>query len=266
MKPFYFGAPDEPLFGCYHFPQGKHARSSAIVLCYPMGQEYIRAHRAYLRMATRLSNAGYHVLRFDYFASGDSSGQCEQARVDRWQDDIVNAIEEVRGRSGSEKVCLIGLRLGGTLALLTGAERLEVEGIVLWDPVIDGASYADGLIASHQEFLANRPMAKSMPEEEYAQRLWFPLTAPLVADLHKINLLKAPRIPAKDILLIETNEEPQAQPLKMRLERSGARLQYKHQPDQRAWTKASADEFEGVQLISSKTLESIVHWVSTVCS
>ena len=252
IKPFYFGTPTEPLFGCYHVPRTQVTRACGVVLCYPMGEEYIRAHRVYMQLAVRLSNVGYHVLRFDLYGCGDSGGECEQGRIDRWLIDISTAIDELLKRSGLVEICLVGLRLGGTLAMIAGTERRETEGLVLWDPVISGRAYVEELTTKRQYL------------ETHDQAVWFPLTAPMVADLKKIDLLAVPRKPATNILLFESNDEAQAAQLRMHLESTGAHLKYQHQPDQKAWLKPPGDEFNEVLLIPRKTLDFVVTWISEV--
>lgn len=262
LEPGYFGDSEQPLAGCHHFPQTDLHRSCAIVLCNPMGDEYIRVHRAYTRLASQLSSRGFHVLRFDFHASGNSSGDCAEARIDHWQTDISSAIEEVCDRSGASTVCLIGLRLGGTLALMSGAQAPGVEGMVLWDPVVSGAAYADELISEHQQFMASFPAADSIPTDGHIAQLWFPLTPSLVADLNDIDLLQTPAIPERKVLLIETQNETNAEKLQQHLVNVGARLESHHLPEPRAWIKSPADEFDGLQLISNKTLQCICDWVS----
>ena len=224
------------------------------------GEEYFRAHRAYMQLASRLSNAGYHVLRFDFFACGDSSGEQEQGRTDRWLIDISTAIGELQKRSGLGEICLIGLRLGGTLAMMVGAARREVAGLVLWDPIIGGKAYIDELTARTGSVeTAERPSQG----EEHAHELCR-LNTPMVADLNKIDLLAVSSKPAKNILLFESNEEAQAEQLRIHLESTGAHLKYQHQPGQKAWLKPPGDEFNEVLLIPGKALESVVAWISEV--
>ena len=85
-RPLHFGPVGSPLFGCYHPPDGA-ARRSGVVLCYPFGQEYVRAHRAFRLLANRLASVGFHVLRFDYHGCGDSSGGRGRGDLSRWKSD-----------------------------------------------------------------------------------------------------------------------------------------------------------------------------------
>ena len=69
------------------------------VLCAPWGQEYMRTHRALRQLATQLDRAGIHVFRFDYFGTGDSSGDSDAGTPLRWIEDIRSAADEPRGAS-----------------------------------------------------------------------------------------------------------------------------------------------------------------------
>ena len=93
----YFGHPESPLFGVYHAPRGKRAKDDcAVLICPPIGQEYIRTHWCLRLIANQVARAGAHVLRLDYHGMGDSSGRIEQIdSVDTWQSNIDEAIEHL---------------------------------------------------------------------------------------------------------------------------------------------------------------------------
>ena len=141
MQPFYFGTSQEQLFGVYHAPESAARRSSAVVMCQPIGHEYLRAHRAFRNLAASLAENGFHVLRFDYLGCGDSSAGGDRTTVQQCLTDLSAAIDELKDMSGATKVTLVGLRVGAALAALTAARRRDVERVVLWDPVVDGAAY-----------------------------------------------------------------------------------------------------------------------------
>ena len=113
--PMYFGTAGT-LFGIYHPPQASPARSHAIVLCYPLGHEYLRVHRSFRNLAVALSRLGFPVLRFDYAGTGDSAGDGSDTSLETAQRDLDDAIEEVRRRSGLARIAIAGLRLGATIA------------------------------------------------------------------------------------------------------------------------------------------------------
>ncbi len=143
MEFFYFGPGH--LFGSITPPLARGTPSAAVVLCYPFGQEYMRAHRAYRQLATLISRMAGPVLRFDYFGTGDSPGEGEEVTLQRWVEDTGVAIDEVRQRSGLDRVRMAGLRLGAVAAALASEGRDDVERMVLWDPVIRGRAFLDEL-------------------------------------------------------------------------------------------------------------------------
>lgn len=144
MDFFHFG-PDDRLFGSYVPESGTASPSSVVVLCYPFGQEYMRAHKAFRQVAVLLSRKGLPVLRFDYSGTGDSSGDGIGVSLEEWVEDVAAAISEARRRSGATRVRLGGLRLGAALATLAARDRGEVERLVLWDPVVCGADLLSDL-------------------------------------------------------------------------------------------------------------------------
>ena len=145
MNPFYFGSSESPLYGVYHPPRSRGVRDTGIVLCYPFGVEYMRAHRAFRQLSMLLARAGHHVLRFDYSCTGDSAGPGEDGSLARWTADIDAAIGEIRETAAVDRVSVIGLRLGAALALRAAAGRDDVERVILWDPIGDGEAYVRDL-------------------------------------------------------------------------------------------------------------------------
>jgi len=100
MNPIYFGTSEKPLFGTYYLPQAHSTKATGIVLCYPMGQEYMWMHRAYRQLATLFTRTGFHVLRFDYYRCVDSGGNSDEGDIAQWLDDVSTAIEEMKDSSG----------------------------------------------------------------------------------------------------------------------------------------------------------------------
>lgn len=146
MNPFHFGPRQRPLFGLYHPPTRRPIRPEGVVLCNPMGLEYMRTHRALQRLARSLADQGHHVLRFDYYGTGDSSGDGNEVELGAWRDDVEYAIDELIAISGVLRVSLVGVRLGGTLAFETAASRRDVADTALWDPIVRGPRYLGELL------------------------------------------------------------------------------------------------------------------------
>lgn len=153
MTPFFFGKEGEQLFGIYYEPGGA-ARGEAALMCYPFGHEYMRSHMAFRQLASSLAAEGLHVLRFDYFGTGDSAGEGRDTDLARWRRDIALAAAELREISGAAKLTVIGLRLGALLAAASLADGLEADHLVLWDPVESGSSFLSEMEALLKEKVA----------------------------------------------------------------------------------------------------------------
>jgi len=158
--PCHFG-PDHGLFGIYH--PGASGVKEAVLLCPPLGQDLIRSHRLYRQLAHALAGLGFAVLRFDYYGTGDSAGLSEEVEWPRCLADVSDAAAQLRARSGCERIIGFGARLGGSLAL-AAADRAQLDELVLWDPVLDGAAHVAALNALQaalrfdtNRFLAPRP-------------------------------------------------------------------------------------------------------------
>ncbi len=123
------------------------------MLCNPFGEEASRAHRTYRVLATQLERAGFPVLRFDYSGTGDSLGRAEDVTLTTCVADITEASDQLLAASGAQRVAVVGLRLGATLALLATARGLRPRHLILWDPVVDGTAYLHELIAQHRDYM-----------------------------------------------------------------------------------------------------------------
>jgi pimeloyl-ACP methyl ester carboxylesterase len=165
MNLLYFGSAGRQLFGAYHAPGTATAGRGAALLCPPWGPEYFVSHGIFRRLAVRLSNVGYHVLRFDYYGTGDSAGERHDGDLATWQDDGSAAIDELKDISGEAAVVVVGVRLGAVIGWRLAVSRPEVRSLVMWDPVISGSDYLLELKASQAEIdrwsLGRRPIGQS---------------------------------------------------------------------------------------------------------
>jgi pimeloyl-ACP methyl ester carboxylesterase len=96
------------------------------------------------QLAVRLSQSGHHVLRFDYYGTGDSLGAERDGDVASWRDDIETAVTELKDMTGVAKVSLVGLRLGANLAAEVSARHPDdIDSLVLWEPLPAGKILGD---------------------------------------------------------------------------------------------------------------------------
>ena len=152
MTPHFFGPVHRQLFGALH-----HARESqeqpheTIVICPPIGQEYIRTHWCLRLLARQLSRKGINVLRFDYRGIGDSAGtNLQTTSPKQWHEDVHAAIDFACEQTNCRNVMLLGLRYGGTIAAAVATESDKVNSLVLWEPITVTSKYLASLQAMHQ--------------------------------------------------------------------------------------------------------------------
>lgn len=218
MQPMFFGPATRQLFGSYHPPSGTRHREEGVLCCMPIGHEYMRAYRAMRQLAELLAADGYHVLRFDYSATGDSSRAATAAEGEAWRDDVRCACQELRDLGGLDRLSLVGLRYGAMLGAQATVSDRDLRTLVLWDPVVNGRAYLDQLTAMHAEQRRLFGSGAGRPARRHAQAagddlLGYEMHAPLRADLaasdltplvtaHRARsvLVAAERLPAYDRL------------------------------------------------------------------
>lgn len=146
MESLFFG-PTSALYGVYSPARADKDRAMGIVLCYPFGQEYMRAHRPLRQLANSLAEMGYHVFRFDYSGSGDSAGDMTEITPQHWINDTSLAIKELRDIAALDSIALVGLRLGSLIATAAAGMSRDIDKMVLWDSITDGSSWLQQLTA-----------------------------------------------------------------------------------------------------------------------
>lgn len=138
-RPRWLGPDDRPLLGWLSTPPAGGSESGVLILP-PVGYHWWSVHRTLRVLAERLADAGHLALRLDYDGTGDSAGdQWDAGRLAAWRQSVRHGAEELRAL-GVRELHLAGVRLGGTLALLEGAE-LGAESVVAWTPVTRGRRY-----------------------------------------------------------------------------------------------------------------------------
>lgn len=138
---FFRGSGGCRLLGVLYHPEPHGVRNTGIVYCHPFTEEQNMAHTAAVKACRALCALGYPVLRFDLSGCGDSEGTLDQAGIPAWLEDIGAAMDAIRHESGVPQAALLGLRLGGGLALLSAREGAALPFLILWEPVLDFSLY-----------------------------------------------------------------------------------------------------------------------------
>lgn len=195
-------------------------------------------------------------MRFDYSGTGDSSGEYAAASLAHWRSDTEDAIEECRRLSGRTSVCIVGFRLGATLAAQAAAGRDDVDSLVLYAPVIDGAS----LIAEWEDEQKKFDLKHShaAPLSHADELLGFPLTKSLRSDLEKPLFVEALSVSLRRVLILAHDHDAVAG-LADGLGSSGASVSVEIIDTPEIWRREPLEAF-----VPLKLLRRIVEWINEV--
>jgi len=145
----HFG-PENSLYGVFHESTGAARR--AVLICGAVAEEQVRARFVLKQLAKQLARDGVPSFLFDYFGCGDSLGEGSEASLGRWRADIVHAHAELQRRCPGARITAIGVRLGAAL-LCQVAPELNIEQLLLWDPVCDGLAHHAELAQMQRAYL-----------------------------------------------------------------------------------------------------------------
>ncbi len=131
-RPVSFKSNGRNLFGIFHHAE-KNSRKVGIIMLNAGFQYRVGPHRIYVKIARRLSQLGFPVLRMDFPGIGDSEGELGAIHFDLYDiEDTISAIDFFTQEGMIEKVVLLGLCAGARNALRTAVVDPRVDSIVLW--------------------------------------------------------------------------------------------------------------------------------------
>lgn len=152
FQPFWLNEGGRRLYAAIHPGNGSSSLSvgrdsdpPAVLVLPPLLHEYHRSLRFLCELASGLADAGLPCLRFCHFGAGDSDGDGDQADLDTMAADIDHALHMLVEHTGRRRVVLLAFR-SSALSLqhwLSRGRRPDLA--VLWDPVLDGGAWLEGL-------------------------------------------------------------------------------------------------------------------------
>lgn len=262
MTPLYFGRTGRRLFGVLDLGQSKSPDPDAAVICYPWGHEYQYAHRALRHLAQLLAARGVHVLRFDYYGTGDSAGDDSEAQLSGWRQDIIAAIEELKETCGATRVSLVGLRLGATLAAEVAAGREDISALAMWDPAISGPEHLQHLEEEWRNLalVHGRKLGNDV-EDRRGGRYGLPVSDDLAHEIDAIDLVEiTARLPARTLCL-STYQLPSHDKFKVALGRhAGGPIELEELSDIQPWVEPDVASFGALPILA---VGRIVAWLTT---
>lgn len=210
-EPGYFSANGRACLRWLHRTAGgAPMRDVGVVVCNPFGYEALCAHRSLRHIAEEAATRGYPALRFDYDGTGDSAGDdLDRDRWAAWLASVRAAVQELRAHTGVRRVCLVGVRLGASIAAAAAAvDDADVAGVAMIAPIASGRPWLRELRALQATMgRAAAPPEFALPEgvQESVGLLITPETR---AALESIDLAAlGARLPDA-LLLIDRDDRP----------------------------------------------------------
>ncbi len=228
-QPLYFSSGKQTLFGWLHVPNGPGISDLGAVICSPFGYEAVCAHQSLRAFADTCAAMGIAALRFDYCATGDSSGSVgEEDLISAWRADISASITALRRIRGVRRICLVGVRLGALLAGLVAREQ-RIDALVGIAPVVSGRRYLRELRAFQASTSVDVETTPD-PADGGLDVAGFRLSAAAIERLESIDLAKLNGGAPAAALIIDRDDFPAAKQWGAALMSAGAAVQYEALP------------------------------------
>jgi carboxylesterase len=170
-------------------------------------------------LARRLNKAGYSVLAPLLPGHGRSMDAFNRSRADEWIDEARNSLLELRDRSSS--VSIVGLSMGGALAVLLAAESHDIPALVLIAPYLGMPRVLRIAAATHWlwgrlagELNGRNPRSIRDPIEREKNLAYGTVTGRALHELWKVmsRARKALRQVTAPTLIVQSREDPRVSP------------------------------------------------------
>ena len=252
----FIGAPERRSFVWEHRP--REPESLAVVICPPLGYHYACSYRTIRTLAENLAGRGHVVVRAEYNGTANAPGtHLDPDRIDAWATSVEDAIALVVAE-GAERVCLVGIGFGATLALKAAATNPQATHLVLWDPVVSGRRFSRELAALAMATGETQPEPDGVSALSVVGHRY---TNETLAAMKRVDTTKL-GVADRSVLIIERPDRDGSEPLVDALREEGCDVTVRHLEG----TAALLDTDAELACIPRQILHEIVHWIDAAKS
>ncbi len=219
--------PHPVLAFLYPAVDGAAARNTAVLFCPAFGWEEMCSYRGRRVWAQSLARAGFSAASFNLPSCGDSGGSPrEPGLLDAWTASVSETAGWLAGATNAERVCAIGIGLGGLLACRALAAGAPIDDLILWGVPAAGRTWLRELRA-HTRIIGSRhpeDHRAGIDPDDAHEYIGFFLSEDTARGLEELRLaeLELPHRPDRRMLLLGRDRGAPDRSLREQLERTGA--------------------------------------------
>lgn len=211
--PAFINSRGRQLYTVLQMPKAEKHNGRGILLVPPLGNEQRRVQRPFKNLMQNLSRQGYTLLRFDWTATGNSSGNPEElTSVEPWSLDVQDAAKELSKHCAL--IDVVAIRTGALLTAQLPLTDLSIKRRYYWDPVLDGRQWVNemqslqsGILGDLFRFLRRRKSLTTSMVEYAGLCLSHSLVADLTRQQLPLGLESAPWNQGARLLLPEPDSQ-----------------------------------------------------------
>ena len=224
------------------------------VYCHPLFDERKCAHRFSYQLKNTFLAAGQTLERFDYRGTGEAAGEFKDVSLETLRRDISQ-------QANGDRICLVGLRLGASLALdYCVCNPGAVRKLVLLEPIVNGAQYTDYLYRKqHIKDLMTGKSAGIPRDNGYVNIEGYKTNIHFLEQIKNIDLIDMAKENLKEnsVLVVQisnhTKIDPEIAGLAKRLEDSAKRINFENVEMPIFWERLPCADY-------TKLTEKILRW------
>lgn len=149
-KPLTFNSEGYELVGFLHLPRAENF--PFVVFFHGFTGTKVEPNRLFVDLARLLCENGIGAFRFDYRGHGESPLSFEDFELPLAIMDAENALKFVEENIKITKMGIIGLSMGGHIAIIMAARHPEISAVVLLSPAIDFSALLKPDLNEHKEY------------------------------------------------------------------------------------------------------------------
>lgn len=212
VRHFFIEKGEDRIYSVYNPAKTDSVLDVGVILISPFGQEYIRCFSIFNELTKQFNEKGVDVFRFDYVGTGNSSGDFSDLSIKSSLKDIEQAITAFKEISGCERICLVGVRMGASLSMLSLLQK-DVDQLVLWSPVSNGKEYLDEIELEYRTWIDGSFTNDKKRHKNTTQSQGFLYSAELTAEIKNIRLSAEDLKIDKPVLIINANVQAEIEQL-----------------------------------------------------